>query len=382
MDRSSLVPPCFLAPYSSNEPFTTLLSGQRQFQYAPQLRSLSTPKRPRPCCQTIVCTAEPSAKQSKIPPPSSTSASDETKLASPPSTFYQAITDAQQATMQAINAGNQLIEIEFPPLPTQVMESTSVSSYDVSDANLRLAIDYAKKFISKDNPSEEVVIVLPDWIEKKRAMDMYNSTEQLQKGLRLGCIKDEKKAGFFERIWVKSEIDIAIRPNDKMYIIINVTTQELPDVERLFQKIPSNTPLVLFNLKLDSCRGDLGLPAFPKRAFHYRFLSKVQPIYYLRTRSYSRSMARPPYVVNYSGALFKVFPGDYQILLDQSGGKYRRVSWTKERPTLGEVRDELTDALNVEGLKGKNSGFLGRGYKSSTWWEDDRTKQESNKWRE
>jgi hypothetical protein len=62
-------------------------------------------------------------------------------------------------------------------------------------------------------------------------------------------------------------------------------------------------------------------------------------------------------------------------------GKYKRVCERDERPPLGEVRDLLTDGLNIEGVSGKAGGMLFRGYKSTTWWEDDRTKQLSNNWR-
>ena len=62
-----------------------------------------------------------------------------------------------------------------------------------------------------------------------------------------------------------------------------------------------DVPIVFFNLKLDTLRGDLGVPAFPSKDLHDRFLSRVRPIYYLKTRQYSRSKLEPPFVVNYQG---------------------------------------------------------------------------------
>jgi hypothetical protein len=52
------------------------------------------------------------------------------------------------------------------------------------------------------------------------------------------------------------------------------------------------------------------------------------------------------------------------------------------RYTLGEVKEELMGAmgLNTE-LEGSAMEFLRRGYKRSTWWEDDVELEKSNAWR-
>jgi hypothetical protein len=44
---------------------------------------------------------------------------------------------------------------------------------------------------------------------------------------------------------------------------------------------------------------------------HYRFLSTIKPVYYLRTRAYSRTINVSPFVVNYSGAVFREYPAPW-----------------------------------------------------------------------
>ena len=184
-------------------------------------------------------------------------------------------------------------------------------------------------------------------------------------------------------------------PNTNMYIILVASAQELPDVEELYEQIkdiePENSEqhkpvIVFYNLKLDILRGDFGAPAFPSKDFQDRFLSRVKPVYYLRTRQYSRSTNKPPFIVNFQGCLFRAYPGHYQSLLDTGTGRYRKVVGNDIRPGLGEFKEQLTDALREEGViagkeeEGKLFGFLRTGYKTTTWWEEER-ENASMEWR-
>lgn len=334
------------------------------------------------------CSQTPTESESASPPETSTTsaasgdASPDTSTTvpcPPPNTFYQAITQAQEAVNVALASGERLMEIEFPPLPTSELESPAIGAYEVSDANLRLAVDFAKRYAEQ---GKRIVLSFPDRIERDRVendYDMFRSGEDCN--IRLACLRNSRPGLLIELIWTRPEIELAVQPEDDMFIVLGASCQELPDVEKLVEAA-GDKPVILFNLKLDTSRGDLGLPAFPRKDLHYRFLSKVLPVYYLRTRTYSRSLPRPPYLVNYSGALFKVHPGPYQVLLDTSAGSYRRLKTMMERPPLGQVRDILTDGMNLDdGAKKDENSFMYRGYKSRTWWEDDRTKAISNKWR-
>jgi hypothetical protein len=169
--------------------------------------------------------------------------------------------------------------------------------------------------------------------------------------------------------------------NIDLYICLVSSAQELPDIEELHKIVQddekgSKAPIVLYNLKLDILRGDLGAPAFPPKDFQDRFLSRVKPVYYLRTRQYSRSTNRPPFIVNYQGCLFRAYPGQFQSLLDTGTGSYRRLLGSDVRPALGEFKEQLTQALRDEGVlpatEGTTLNFLRTGYKTTTWWEEER----------
>lgn len=167
-----------------------------------------------------------------------------------------------------------------------------------------------------------------------------------------------------------------------MYICLVASAQELPDIEELHELEPDKV-IVFFNLKLDVLRGDLGAPAFPPREFQDRFLSRIKPVYYLRTRQYSRSVPTPPFIVNYQGCLFRSYPGQFQTLLDTGTGSYRRVVGGDYRPPLGQFKEQLTEALRVDGVLEKENetlDFLRTGYKTTTWWEETRPNA-SDDWR-
>lgn len=66
------------------------------------------------------------------------------------------------------------------------------------------------------------------------------------------------------------------------------------------------------------------------QSLHYEFLSQIKPVYLLRTRAYSRTISKKPFLVNYQGAQFRVYPGIYQCLLDV-GSRYKRVRGANER---------------------------------------------------
>ncbi|GMI48115.1 hypothetical protein TrCOL_g908 [Triparma columacea] len=304
--------------------------------------------------------------------------------APPPSSFYQLNIAAQEAATLAIARGERLLEVEFPPLPSEVLEMDDVSAYDVAKANLRLSIDFAKVFAQR---GEKVAILFPDEAESKIAIDNYG-TDKPFPGVSISSLRqsdpDDDRLFKPEQIFLSliggSAGQVKAIEGVDMYIVIVASAQELPDIEELHLQSPTS-PIVFFNMKLDTLRGDLGIPAFPPKDLQDRFLSRVRPTYYLRTRQYSRTKAEPPFVVNYQGCLFRQYPGEYQTLLDIGDGNFRRVKSSGVRPGLGEFKEQLVQALMDKGVverEGDTLKFLRTGYKTQTWWEEERENAADN----
>ena len=54
----------------------------------------------------------------------------------------------------------------------------------------------------------------------------------------------------------------------------------------------------------------------------------------MRPRSYSLSLTRPPFLMSYSGVLFRRYPEEWQSLLDRgTGKKYRQVTTPPPPPS-------------------------------------------------
>lgn len=304
----------------------------------------------------------------------------EPELEPAPSTFVQCITSAQLAATKAFSAGNTLVEVEFPPLPTDMLEMAEVSAYDVSKANVDLAVNFAKRFAAK---GKRVAILFPDEAEAERAIEEMGAAEpaplvSLQPLVPRGDQNfGQQLFGIFGKLGAAREVKPVADAD--IYLALTFSAQELGDLETLHTLEPEK-PIVLFNLKLEQLRGDLGLPAFPPKDLQYRFLSQFLPVYFLRTRTYSKSVAKPPFVVNYQGALFRCYPGPWQTLLDIGRGRYKRIETAKKRPNLGAFKVQLSEALQL-GDEGKVNTFFRQGYKTSTWWEDDEDKEKSSNWR-
>jgi len=344
--------------------------------------------------QTLSSSRTSSTKLFNIPPPSVDDIEGFKAYAdkqAAPASFFELQSDCLRSTQLAIRDGFDLLEIEFPPLPANVLDLDDVSAYDVAQANLKLALDLARGFIKTADEPQKISILFPDESEAQIGVESLTGQEdvgaitELEPGIVISSLRRSEEGD--DRILKPEQTflnlfggggktgDVKPLNGTDVYICLVASAQELPDIEELHEQV-KGVPIIFYNLKLDILRGDLGAPAFPSKEFQDRFLSRVKPVYYLRTRQYSRSTTKPPFLVNYQGCLFRAYPGQYQTLLDTGTGSYRRLLGSNIRPALGEFKEQLTQALRDEGIlpadEGSTLNFLRTGYKTTTWWEEER----------
>ena len=310
----------------------------------------------------------------------------------PPQSFDQCIRQCTTSIEAALDAGFDLLEVEFPPLSTEALEDGAVDAYTISKENIKLACAVGEALRGGRRGLGKVALMLPDKAELDRAVE-DEGTDEPSPGITIHNLREDLLAsaespadvvlGLFG---VNREARVKPVEGAELYICLVFSAQELPDLESLRKREQAAgrkpAPIIAFNLKLDTLRADLGFPAFPPKDLQWRFLSRFLPVYYLRTRGYSRTISKPPFVVNYNGALFRAYPGPYATYLDQGAGRLRRVAEDERRIALGEFKDKLTASLKLDEDEGETEAFLRRGYQRMTWWEEDKDREEkSDDWR-
>ncbi|KAG0453910.1 hypothetical protein HPP92_025214 [Vanilla planifolia] len=229
-------------------------------------------------------------------------------------------------------------------------------------------------------------------LKKRRASQLFRTALDTMNGITLGSL-DDVPSGPVRSVFksLRRVLDFDFSADDEgnwrsneppsLFLFINCSTQDLSVIEKYMEQYAASIPVLLFNLELDTLRSDLGLWGFPNKDLHYRFLSQFLPVFYVRTREYSKTIPVAPFLVNYSGALFRQYPGPWQVMLKQVDGSYACIAECATRFTLGETKEELLTVLGLKEEEGSSLEFLRRGYKNATWWEEELELEQSSNWR-
>jgi hypothetical protein len=305
-----------------------------------------------------------------------------------PESYTAMCQDAYASVRDCLKDGKTRIEVEFPAIPGEDADYKAASDVYI-DANVQYALVVAQS-MNKDL-GMKVDILVPDGVEYRRAKKIFEAALDLSSGVRLNVLDGVKNDVFGSafsalmgnkglRTRAAYEVDNDFSEADA-FIVVNLSTIELETLEKFTLETAKERPVICLNTQLDTLRADLGLFSFPDKDLHYRFLSTFTPAFYLRTRNYSRTINVSPFVVNYSGAVFREYPAPWQVMIKQTNGVLACVAENEDRFTLAEAKEEMLIALGINDPDDSPMKKLRSGYKTSTWWEEDTDKELSDAWR-
>ena len=201
-----------------------------------------------------------------------------------PNTLDDAVAQAREATVAAIAAGYKRLQIDllFPELKIMPVAEQFLPAFEQFGSQLRVYFPDAGA----------AALARRDWGEKPFAIRGIND--------------------------MKAEM----LPDEQVFLFVQPSSVEVLEVEALCQQA-GDRPVVLLNPKLEDV-ATIGI-GYAGRQLRDRFLSTIEPCYYLRPLE--------------GAALFRAYPGQWQVW-QEKGDTYELVAEEPQKPS-SETLDRL-----------------------------------------
>lgn len=212
-------------------------------------------------------------------------------MAELPNTLDEAIAQAQNATKAALNDGYKLLQVElvFPEIALQAQSIAQQFIPFIQELGLQPTVFFPD--------AGAAALARRDWGETPfRVTDLGSS---------------------------RSPVESRIKPEDQFFLVVSPAAVEVAQVEKL-STLAGDRPVLLLNPRLEDV-ATIGI-GYAGRQLRDRFISNIQSCYYLRPLE--------------GAALWRYYPGAWQVLLEESEGEYKQIAEQPQKP-MGDDLDRI-----------------------------------------
>ncbi|MEA5595565.1 DUF1995 family protein [Rivularia sp. UHCC 0363] len=129
-------------------------------------------------------------------------------------------------------------------------------------------------------------------------------------------------------------IQSKIQPEDEIFMFVQPTSVEVPQVEKMCEEIGENRPFIIFAPRLEDA-SIVGI-GYTARQTRQRFISTIESCYYLRP-------------IFEEAAVFRCYPGLWEVWVDKDGD-YQKVAELANKPSGDELDAIISDGQpQIEG---------------------------------
>ncbi len=215
-----------------------------------------------------------------------------------PATLDEAIAQAKQATLAALEDGHKLLQIELV-FPEIALEAQTLAQQFIPELQKQGAL---KVFFPDTGAA---ALACRDWGETPFPVtDLGNS---------------------------RSPIDQRITPADEIFLVVNPSSVEVSQVERL-ATLAGDRPVILLIPQLEDV-AIVGI-GYAARQLRERFLSQIYSCYYIRPLE--------------GAALYRCHPSPWQVWLEQSTNNYQLIAQQPQKP-IGDTLELILNQAVSEG---------------------------------